>query len=164
MIKSRKIVFIALLAALSVLLGGIDNLIPTPIAPVKLGMGNIAVLLALYLIDAKSALAVSLLKVILCQMLFGNASAFVYSITGAVFSFIVMLAVKWTNKFSAVGVSATGAVAHNTGQLLCAYFFVGKGALYYIPLLASCGGVAGFLTGIVAQIIIKRGRGLLGKE
>lgn len=164
MIKSRKIVFIALLAALSVLLGGIDNMIPTPIAPVKLGMGNIAVLLALYLIDTKSAIAVSVLKVILCQMLFGNASSFIYSAFGAVFSFALMLICKKTGKFSAVGVSAIGAVAHNTGQLLCAYFFIGKGALYYIPILASCGAVAGFLTGIVAQIIIKRGRGLLGKE
>lgn len=162
--KSRKIVSIALLSALSVLLGGIDNMIPTPIAPVKLGLGNITVLVALYLMGAKSAAAVSVLKVLLCQMIFGSASSFVYSIAGAVLSFAVMIGAKKIKAFSIVGVSALGALAHNMGQLFCAYFLVGKGALYYMPILGALGAIAGFLTGIAAQIIVKRGRGIFGKE
>lgn len=164
MIKNKKIALASLLAALAVILGGIDNLIPTPAPGVRLGLGNITVLLAIYFSGYKSAVIVALLKVFLCSTLFGSPTVFLYSLSGAVLSLLAMIAAKKMRCFSVVGVSIIGGIFHNLGQLICAYFLVGKGAIYYIPVLCASGCIAGVLTGIVAGIIIKRGRGLFGKK
>ncbi len=164
MIKNKKIALSSLLAALAVILGGIDNLIPMPAPGVRLGLGNVTVLLAIYFLGYKSAAIVALLKVFLCSMLFGSPTVFIYSLSGAILSLAVMLAAKKMRCFSVVGVSLLGGIFHNLGQLICAYFLVGKGAIYYIPVLCASGCAAGILTGIVAGIIIERGRGLFGEE
>ena len=164
MIKNKKIALASLLAALAVILGGIDNLIPMPAPGVRLGLGNIAVLLAIYLLDLKSAFVVMLLKVFLSSMLFGNPTMLLYSLAGALLSLASEIAAKKMRCFSVVGVSLIGGIFHNIGQLICAYFLVGKGAIYYIPVLCASGSIAGILTGIAAGIIVKRGRKLFGEE
>ncbi len=158
MIKNKKIALIALLSALSVLLGGIDNLIPTPTPGVRLGLGNIIVLVSLFILGWKSALAVAFLKIFLCSALFGSPTMFLYSLSGGALSFLAMVTAKKARCFSVIGVSLLGGIFHNSGQLLCAYFLIGKGALMLIPVLCASGCAAGLLTGIIAGIIIKRGR------
>lgn len=164
MMKNKKIALASLLAALAVILGGIDNLIPAAAPGVRLGLGNITVLLAIYFLGLKSAFAVALLKIFLCSALFGSPTVFLYSLSGGVLSLAAMLAAKKLQCFSVVGVSLIGGIFHNLGQLICAYFLVGKGAIYYIPVLCASGSAAGILTGIIAGIIIKRGRKLFGEE
>ena len=66
--KNKKIALIALFSALSVLLGGIENMLPSPAFGIKLGLGNITVLVALFVLGWKSALLVAILKVFLCSM------------------------------------------------------------------------------------------------
>lgn len=161
--KNKKIALIALFSALSVLLGGIENMLPSPAFGIKLGLGNITVLVALFVLGWKSALLVAILKVFLCSMLFGSPTVLLYSLSGALLSFIVMLAAKKVRCFSVIGISLLGGIFHNLGQLICAYFLVGKGALYYIPVLCVFGCAAGILTGIAANIIIKRGRSVWQK-
>lgn len=48
----------------------------------KLGLTNIVVLLALYCMGAKSALAVNFVRIVLVSILFGNGVSFWYSLAG----------------------------------------------------------------------------------
>ena len=162
--NTKKVTRTAAFVAAAVLLGYVESLFPPIAAGVKLGLANTAVLVVLYLGDTKSAWAVAVMKVILCAALFGSASSFVYSLSGAVISLLVMSIAKKTNWFSLAAVSSLGGVFHNLAQLLCAYFFIGKGVLFYIPLLCISGGVCGLLTGIAAKILVRRGRELFGEE
>ncbi len=163
---SRAITLAAVLCAIAVILGYVESLIPAPIpiAGVKLGLGNLAVVIALYLLGCKYAWVVSIMKVFLCSMLFGGFAPFLYSLCGAVFSMAIECASKKSKLFSIVGVSAMGGLFHNIGQLLCAGFVIGKGAFYYMPILSVTGILGGFLIGIVATVIIKRGEDIYGKR
>ena len=62
---------------------------------------------------------------------------------------------KKTGKFSVTGMSMAGAVAHNLGQTAVALIFVGKGVLYYFPVLVISGIAAGALTGVVAGALLR---------
>lgn len=156
----------ALLTALAVLFGYIESLVPAfiPVAGVKLGLGNIAVVSALYLLGERRAWAVCVLKIFLCALLYGGFSPFLYSLCGGILSMVAMCIAKRTNLFSVSGVSGIGAIFHNVGQILCAGVILGKAVIYYLPVLIVTGGIGGFITGIVSAIIIKRGGELLGQK
>lgn len=166
MINSKKLTRTALLITMAVLLGYVESLFPpiVPVPGIKLGLANAVVLIVLYSDSAKSAWTVSILKVVLCSVLFGTATSFIYSLCGAVLSLSVMMLAKRAKIFSVPGISSTGGIFHNLGQLICAYFFVGKGAIFYIPVLCVSGAVCGALTGVIVQLILKRGGNLFGKE
>lgn len=162
----KKISLTALLCALAVILGYVESLIPAPIpiAGVKLGLGNAAVVTALYLLNEKYAWGISVMKVVLCAMLFGGFSQFLYSFSGAILSVLAQCIAKRTKIFSVPGVSSVGGLFHNIGQIFCAGIIIGKGAFYYTPILCVSGIIGGFLTGIIASIIIKRGGDAFGKR
>lgn len=149
---------LALISSLAVLLGYIEQLFafPAPVAGIKLGLGNIAVLIALFTVGGGGALAVSGIKVALCALLFGGGASFLYSLGGAALSLAVMWLLKKTSVFGIVGVSAAGGIFHNAGQLICAAWLLGNpGVFYYMPALALTGAVAGALTGVPAGITVK---------
>ena len=165
MIKVKTVARMSVMTALAVLLGYVEGLFPPPVAipGIKLGLANVIIIMILYTAGAKQAWMVAVMKVSLCALLFGSATSFLYSLCGAVISLAVMSLAKRTKLFSIVGVSSLGGIFHNMGQLICAYFFIGKGAILHIPVLCVCGAVCGVLTGIAARIILKRGRGLFAE-
>ena len=63
---------------------------------------------------------------------------------------------KKSGIFSVVAVSGIGGLFHNMAQLLCAYFIIGSGVLLYFPVLCLSGIVCGMITGIAAQMLVKR--------
>lgn len=162
--NTKTVARIAALSAVAVLLGYVESLFPPIAAGVKLGLSNTVVLMVMYLYGAKKAWTVSFVKVILCAALFGSASSFVYSISGAAVSLLAMLVAKKTKAFSLIAVSSIGGIFHNLAQLLCACFFIGEGVLFYIPVLCISGGACGVLTGIATKILVRRGSELFGKE
>lgn len=164
--SSKAVAQTALLTALAVLSGYIESLVPAfiPVAGVKLGLGNIAVVSSLYLLGEKRAWTVCVLKIFLCALLYGGFSPFLYSLCGGILSMAVQCIAKRTSLFSVSGVSALGAIFHNIGQIVCASFIIGKAAIYYLPVLVFTGGIGGFITGILARLIIKRGGELLGQR
>ncbi len=165
MIKVKTVARMSVMTALAVLLGYVEGLFPPPVAiqGIKLGLANVIIIMMLYTAGAKQSCAVAVMKVSLCALLFGSATSFLYSLCGALMSLAVMMIAKRTKFFSIVGVSSLGGIFHNMGQLICAYFFIGKGALLHIPVLCLCGAVCGVLTGIAAGIILRRGRGIFAE-
>ena len=164
MIKTKEITRTAAFTAVAVLLGYVESLFPPIAAGVKLGIANIVVISVLYTRGAKEAFAVSLLKVILCMALFGSMTSFIYSLSGAILSLTVMIIAKKSKAFSLVAVSGVGGLCHNMAQFFCAYIIIGKGVLFYLPVLCVSGILCGVLTGIASGIIVKRGREIFGKE
>lgn len=163
MINTKTVTRTAAFAAAAVLLGYVESLFPPIAAGVKLGIANTVVITVLYTQSVKQTWAVALIKVLLCAALFSNASSFIYSLCGAVISLSVMIVAKKSCALSLAAVSGLGGVFHNMAQLLCAYFIIGKGVIFYIPILVVSGAVCGILTGIAAHMIVKR-RDLFGKE
>jgi heptaprenyl diphosphate synthase len=147
----------ALLASLMLALGYVESLLPafSAVPGIKLGLSNTVLLYAIYLIDIKTALLLAVLKVLLSG-LFGNPVAMLYSASGAALSLAVMLLVKRTERFSAMGVSIAGAIAHNIGQCAAASAVIGLApVMAYFPLLLLSGAVTGSLTGAAAALLIK---------
>ncbi len=158
-LKYKKMTVLALSVSLAMLLSFVESLIP-PLAMVpgvKIGLANIVTVFLMYTLGARAAGTVSLIRVILSALLFGNVQSLIFSLSGAFLSFCVMLMAKYLLPFGIVGVSVLGAVAHNAGQTIAAVIVmqtVGV-AYYFIPLVIS-GTLGGVFVGIVAAVITKR--------
>ncbi len=156
--KASKVAQYGLLTALALVLSWLESLLPPLGAPgVKLGLPNLAIVFALYRLGLKDACVISLVRVVLVTLLFGNGAALAYSIAGAALSLSLMGLLKKTGKFSSVGVSVAGGVAHNGGQILVAMVLLETARLaWYLPVLWVSGTVAGVLVGLVSGELVRR--------
>ena len=156
--SASKVARYGLITALALALSWLESLLPPLGVPgVKLGLPNLAVVFALYRLGWKDACVISLVRVALVALLFGNGAALAYSAAGAVLSLAVMGLLWKTGKFSSVGVSVAGGVAHNAGQILVAMALLETTRLaWYLPVLWVSGTVAGVAVGVVAGELVKR--------
>lgn len=153
-------VLIALLTALAITLMAVERLIPVSIAVpgIKLGLANIVTLTALYLLTWRDSLTIVLLRVLLGSLILGSFSAFMFSLGGALLAFAVMaMLIRLLPKmFSTVGVSISGAVAHNIGQLLVAAAVVQNiRIISYVPVLLMAAVGTGLATGYTVTLLLK---------
>ena len=161
--RLRKMTALSLLFALAMIFSFVESRLPTfiPIPGVKLGLCNVVVIFTLFTLGAPSAICVSLLRVILSSVLFGNAAAFFYSLAGAILSLGTMILLRRLHFFSALGISVVGGVSHNIGQLLMAWLILGTGGvMYYLPVLLIAGSIAGALIGLLSAYLCKRAESL----
>lgn len=157
--NARRLVTDGILVAVALVLSYVEALIPlpVPVPGIKIGLANIVTVYALYRAGAKDALGISLLRVLLSGLLFGNGMSVLYSLAGAALSFAGMAYLKHTEKFKTVTVSVSGGVLHNLGQILiAAFFFRSGGVLLYLPALLAGGVLSGILIGLLAGILIDR--------
>lgn len=145
--------------AVAMLLSFIESRLPafTAIPGVKIGLANIAVMFALYRFGAKEALLVSLVRVVLISLLFGNLVGMLYGLCGGAVSLLLMIILKRLSPLSPLGVSVAGGVAHNAAQIGVACLLLGTARItYYLPFLILSGTLSGIAVGICAAILIKR--------
>ena len=156
--KTKRLVLLAMLTAVAMILSYVESLLPSVGIPgVKMGLANIAVIFALFRFGWKEAAALSLVRVVLVSLLFGSVGAMLYSLAGAVLSLAVMALLRRIDRFSTVGISVAGGVAHNAGQILMAMLILQtKQLLGYLPVLAVSGIAGGVLTGLAAALLIRR--------
>ena len=156
--KTKRLVLLAMLTAVAMILSYVESLLPSIGIPgVKMGLANIAVIFALFRFGWKEAAALSLVRVVLVSLLFGSVGAMLYSLAGAVLSLAVMALLRRIDRFSTVGVSVAGGVAHNAGQILMAMLILQTKQLFgYLPVLAASGIAGGVLTGLAAALLIRR--------
>ena len=158
--NAKNIAALGLCTALALILSYVEFLLP-PLFPaipgIKMGLANIIVLFLLYRRGGVSAAIVSLLRVVLVSILFGNLMMLWYSLGGAILSLGVMLFLKRPDLFSAVGISIAGAVSHNVGQVLVAILLLGTTEIgYYMSVLLVTGTVAGIFIGLCGALLIKK--------
>lgn len=155
----KRTVMISMFAAVAVVLGIIESLIPITISipGAKLGLGNIMVLTCLVFFSGKDAMMLIILKTLLTSFILGTFSTFLFSFFGAVFSFIVMYVMLrlGRNQFSLVGISVVGGITHNIGQLVAAALVLGTtGIFYYLPILLVAGVVTGVFVGMATRYLV----------
>lgn len=155
---ARRIAFSAIMVALAMIMSYIELLIPFygNAFGIKLGLANIIILTALFVLNTKYAFVISTIRVILISILFGNVYSFAFSMAGAILSIIIMSLLKLMKSFSIIGISIAGAVFHNLGQISVAVIVLGKGMIYYLPVLLVSGIVTGLIIGISGGIVVKR--------
>lgn len=161
MSKTFRIVFIGLLVSQALALYAVESMIPIPlIAPgAKLGLANLITVVALYTLESKKdVFLVILLRLLLATMIGGTLSTFIYSVAGAILSYLAMVLVKESlkDKVSIIGVSAAGAFFHNVGQLIVASGMVENIAIMlYLPILSLTGISTGIFIGITSNFIVR---------
>lgn len=158
--KIKDTAFLGLCVALALGLAYIEVLLPPLFAAVpgiKMGLPNIILIFLLYRRGAAATITVSLLRMVLVTLLFGNFMAFAYSLAGGALSMAVMILLKRLDFLSTTGVSVAGGVMHNVGQILMAMWLMNTAELgYYLIVLAVTGTVAGLLIGLCAAQLIRR--------
>lgn len=157
--SNKRIAFLGLFVALAFVLSYIEYLLPLNIGipGAKIGIANLAVMVTLYTVGEKSAIALSVVRVVLVGLTFGNISMMMYSLAGATLSLLVMLIAKRIGKLSMTGVSVLGGVFHNIGQIIVAMLVLETESLfYYLPFLIVVGTITGVVIGIVSNLITVR--------
>ncbi|MFS0727684.1 Gx transporter family protein [Paenibacillus sp. 1P07SE] len=154
----RKLTLIAILASLAVVLGIIESLIPFAVAipGAKLGLGNIVVVVGLVFFDGKDTLMLIVVKTLLTAFILGSFSTFLFSILGALFSFVVMFTMLRLGRgsFSLTAISVAGGICHNLGQLTAAAWVLGTTKIYaYLPFLLVTGIATGIVVGLASSYL-----------
>ena len=154
----RKISVIALFSAFAILASYIETFIPSIGIPgVKLGLANIAVVLALFILDAESAIIINVVRIVIIGLLFGNMFSIAFALAGAFVSVTVMIIMKRLFGFSIITVSIFGGFFHNVGQLVVAFILVDSYSVFgYLPVLLIAGIITGLIIGILAKILYER--------
>ncbi|MBR1623034.1 MAG: Gx transporter family protein [Pseudobutyrivibrio sp.] len=157
--KTKRIACLGLFIALAFVLSYVEYLLPLNIGipGAKVGLANLVVMVALYTLGKKDAALLSVVRVVLVGFTFGNLAMMLYSMAGALLSFIVMLIAKRTKLFSITGVSVLGGVFHNVGQIIVAMFVLETASLlYYLPFLVVIGTISGIVIGVISSMITVR--------
>lgn len=158
-LTTKQLVTLSALIAVAMILSYVESMIPAFVAVpgVKIGLSNIATVFALYALGWPYAICVSVVRVFLSSLLFGNFVSLIYSLSGAALALISMILLKKLDKFSSIGVSVVGGVCHNIGQVLAACIVMETAAIavYIVPLLVS-GTIAGVVIGIIAGNLVER--------
>ena len=155
----NRVAYFGVFTALALIFSYIETLVPISfgIPGVKLGLANLIIVIALYKIPLREVYVLSIVRVLLSGVLFGNYFSIAYSLAGGLLSLTVMALLKKAGGFSVIGISIAGGVFHNIGQLIVAAVVVETFSVtYYMPVLLVAGLITGFLIGVVADQVLRR--------
>lgn len=157
---TRKLVFISMLVTQALILSYVESMLPViPIPGAKLGLANIATILALSSLSLGTSLLIVVARVLLSSFMFGNMATLAYSMAGGVLSLLIMFLVLTLLKrqVSLISVSILGAISHNMGQLTVAYLVLGTTSNVYLlmPYLLLIAIPTGIFIGLVSNYLLK---------
>ena len=153
---------IAKLAAMALGLTLLEAVIPSPLPGVKPGLANIVTLVVLARFGLRTAVWVSLLRVVAGSVLLGTflAPTFVLSFSGALASLAALAAAhtlpaRW---FGPITQSICAALAHIAGQVAVVFFWLipHAGVGYLLPVFAAAALLFGTINGIAAAYLMAR--------
>ena len=155
------------LAALCLFLAAVEYAIPKPLPFLRLGLANLPVIVALFVMPTRDIYKLILLKIIGQALITGTLFSyiFLFSASGSAASGLTMLGVHlWLkNRVSCIGLSLAGAAANNIAQLVVAYFVLfGSATRYIAPILLISGAVTGLVLGIFTQMFIEKSKWFRG--
>lgn len=155
----HKVAYMGVFIAMAMIFSYIESLASFifVIPGAKLGLANLVTVIVLFLMGYREGITISILRIVLTAILFGGAVSLAYSLAGGILSLVFMILAKKTGKFSIMGISIIGAVAHNTGQILAAMVIVSEVSIAsYLPALLIIGLLTGFIIGVTANEICKK--------
>ena len=128
----KKLTYMAMLTAISMIVFLIEAQIPLPFAipGVKLGIANVITLYAIWTLGWKEAGAILIIRIFLGNVIAGNVMAMAYSLAGGLLCWVIMSLLKPIMKRSQIWImSILGAIGHNAGQLAVAIAISGTTAM-----------------------------------
>lgn len=155
----QKLTRSAFLLALVIVLSFLESMLPPLVsfAPgIRLGLGNIVTMYALFTIDKKTAFMLNILKSCFVFATRGAIAA-ALSLTGGILSLVViiLLGAVLKQRSSYIALSVSGAVFHNVGQLAAISVLMNNAAaFFYLPVLIIAGVVMGSVTGTVLNVVM----------
>lgn len=151
---AQTAVFSAIALVIYVLESHIPPIVPVP--GVKLGLANAVTLIAMYIVGAKQALFVTVIRIILGNLFVGSIASLMYSMAGAIACFFVMLLFKKMLNLNQIwAVSVFGAIAHSTAQIIVAIIILNTSSLlYYWFVLLVSSVISGIFTGLCSAYTI----------
>ena len=161
--KNRRFTYLALLSAVAIALNLLESIYIGPIFGVlRLGLANIAALLALKLMGHKEMIIVNVMRVVIGNLLRGTifSSTFWISSGGVILSSLVMLGMDKLDS-SLLFTSIIGSIAHSSGQVLIVSFLYRQaGMAAILPYLLLGSIPTGILIGTIAKLVLARIRPL----
>lgn len=158
--KPRRIAELGVLTGIALILFIVELRLPnlTPIAGVKLGLANIVTVFAVFRYKPQETALLVLCRIVLGSIFAANPMSLLYSAAGAFLCLTGMLLAKPILSEKQIWLaSVLGAVLHNTGQITVAMIAMQTTAvLGYLPILLFSGCIAGFITGMAAQLLLSR--------
>ena len=157
--KINIYILTGLMASISIILGVIENFIPSPVPAIRLGLSNVPILIMIYLAGANYALLLALLKAFIVPIFSANiVFKFSLSVPATLISFLFMYITYklFKNRLSVVTISVIGAVSHMMTQIIVANFWIVKGILYtrLVGILLLSAVITGILMGLIVSKII----------
>jgi len=157
---------IALLAALAITIHIIESAFPSPLPGIKPGLANVITLVAFMLFGWRTALQVSLLRVVIGSLLLGTflSPTFLLSLSGALLSLASLVLVQLPfrghlqHQPGAIGYAVIASVSHMSGQFLVAwYFFIPHPGLFkLLPIFITFAVLLGIVSGIITQFVLNQ--------
>ncbi len=160
---------VALLAALAITIHIIEAAFPSPLPGVKPGLANVVTLFTFMMYGWKTALQVSLLRVIISSLLLGTflSPTFLLSLSGALLSLGSLIITQSLFYFlpqrtylqpSAIGYAIVASISHMGGQFLMAwYFFIPHPGIFkLLPILITFAVILGIVSGIITQLTLSQ--------
>lgn len=161
---ARRITRLALLTAiaLTIFMAEAQIPVPIPILGVKLGLANIVTVYAVFALGPGNALLILVTRVFLGAVFSGQMMTLFYSLGGGLLCWLVLLLLSRLLTWRQIWLcSPISAVFHNLGQLLVAAALLGSWTvLAYLPYLVVAGAASGLFTGLCAQLLVGRLKGL----
>ena len=161
-LQSRLISF---LAALCLFLAAIENAIPKPLPFLRLGLANLPVILALYLLPRRKILLLVIFKILAQGVISGTifSYVFIFSACGSFSSAIAMMgtySLSYKRNFaSAVGISLFGSLTSTFFQLVLARFLLfGENIKFIAPILLISGLITGLALGVFAEFFMQKSK------
>lgn len=158
--RNKRIALRGILIALAMILSYIESFIPisSAVPGVKIGLANIVTIYAIERMGVRDTLIISLLRILLSTILFGNPAVMIYSLAGALLSIFIMSLISQFPHSGIMGISVAGAVFHNIGQCAAAALALRNINVFgYLPILLVAGIAAGIITGLISGLVLKSG-------
>ena len=165
--ENREEIYLIALVLLGLYLSLVKNIIPKPFPWMKIGLSNIAILIALEKFNSKMAIQAILLRVFIQALMLGTLFTpnFIISFSAGLISTLFMIFLyKFRKYLSLVSISCISAFTHNVLQLIVVYFLMfrnislnSKSIIVFIVIFLFLGVVMGLITGIIAtRLNLKR--------
>ena len=152
--KTKRLTLVAMLFALSIVLAIVEGLLPAPTAApgIKLGLSNIVVMFTLINLKKSDALMIAFLKAGFALLTRGVVAG-ILSLSGGLASVLIMLLIMALpgKKASYLGLSVSGAIFHNLGQIAVASLILKTSLWLYFPILLLSAIGSGFLTSVLLR-------------
>lgn len=157
-LRTKDMALCAMLTILALIAHSIENAIPMPLPALRIGLTNVFSLIGLAVLGVPAALSVTLLRVFLSLILFGNTFSFIVSLPSSLGAVLVCIALHHKKEFFTLPwISVAGAASFNILQLGVVGMLMKEPYVFYLlaPLL-TIGTVSGWCVGYIAELIEKR--------